>query len=70
MRRSPERDDHMVAFRRPKPQATTETLITYYWVQVLTCPRWIAGLKPSTVAGYGQNWKQFLKEHFTRRTFR
>ena len=63
------RDEHMVAFRRPKPQATTETLITDYWEQVYL-PTVTAGLKPSTVAGYQQIWKQFLKEHFTRRTFR
>ena len=63
------RDEHMVTTRRPKPQPTTETLITDYWEQVYL-PTVTAGLKPSTVAGYQQIWDQFLKDHFTGRTFR
>jgi len=64
------RDEHMVTTRKPKPQATTtDTLITEYWEHTYL-PTVKQGLKPSTVAGYQQIWEQFLKEHFTGRTFR
>ena len=59
----------MVATRKPKPQPTTDNLITVYWEHVYL-PTVKQGLKPSTVAGYQQIWEQFLKEHFTGRTFR
>jgi integrase len=62
------RDEHMVATRKPKPQPTTDPLITGYWEEVYL-PTVKRGLKPSTVAGYQQIWDQFLKEHFTGRTF-
>lgn len=64
------RDEFMVTTRKPKPQPTTDTLIIDYWEQTYlkTVKQ---GLKPSTVAGYKQIWKQFLKEHFTEHpTFR
>jgi integrase len=63
------RDEHMVTTRKPKPQSTTKHFITDYWEDVYL-PTVKAGLKPSTVAGYQQIWDQFLKEHFTGRTFR
>jgi integrase len=63
------RDEHMVTTRRPVPQPTTDVLISDYWEQVYL-PTVKAGLKPSTVDGYEQIWKQFLKDHFTGRTFR
>ena len=63
------RDEHMVTVRRPKPQATTDTLITDYWEDVYL-PTVKRGLKPSTVAGYQDIWERHLKEHFTGRTFR
>ena len=64
------RDKHMVAAREIKPQpTTTDTLITDYWERVYL-PTVKAGLKPSTVAGYQNVWNQFLKEHFTGKTFR
>jgi integrase len=59
----------MVTTRKPKPQSTTKHFITDYWEDVYL-PTVKAGLKPSTVAGYQQIWDQFLKEHFTGRTFR
>jgi hypothetical protein len=63
------RDEHMVGTRKPKPQRSTEPLITDYWEQVYL-PTVKQGLKASTVDGYEQIWKQFLKHHFTGRTFR
>jgi integrase len=63
------RDEHMVTVRRPKPQPSTDTLISDYW-QNTYVPTVKAGLKPSTVDGYEQIWKQFLMEHFTGRTFK
>jgi len=63
------RDEHMVTTRRPKPQPTTDTLITDYWEQTYL-PTVRKGLKPSTVAGYVDIWERHLKEHFTGRTFR
>jgi integrase len=62
------RDEHMVATRKPKPEPTKAHLITDYWEDTYL-PTVKAGLKPSTVAGYQQIWDQFLKEHFTGRTF-
>ncbi len=62
------RDEHMVTTRRPTPQPTSEPLITEYWEHTYL-PTVKEGLKPSTVAGYQQIWEQFLKEHFTGRTF-
>jgi integrase len=49
--------------------AQASLLITDYWSNVYL-PFVTKNLKPSTVAGYEQIWKQFLKEHFTGRTFR
>jgi hypothetical protein len=63
------RDEHMVTTRKPKPQPTTEHLITDYREQVYL-PTVKSGLRASTVDGYEQIWKQFLKEHFTGRNFR
>jgi integrase len=63
------RDEHMVAFRKPKPQATSALLISDYWKDTYL-PTVKAGLKPSTVAGYQQIWEQFLQDHFAERTFR
>src|SRR5208282_454949 len=63
------RDEHMVTTRKPKPQPTSDTLITDYW-ETTYLPTVKAGLKPSTVDGYQQIWEQFLKGHFTGRTFR
>jgi integrase len=63
------RDEHMVTTRRPKPQPSAAPLISDYWVDVYL-PTVKAGLKPSTVSGYQQIWEQFLKDHFTGRTFR
>jgi len=62
------RDEFMLTTRKPKPQPTPEKLITDYWENVYL-PTVKAGLKPSTVAGYEQIWKQFLKDHFAGRTF-
>jgi integrase len=63
------RDEHMVTTRRPKPQATTDNLITDYWIAEYL-PTVKKGLKPSTVSGYEDIWEQHLKAHFTGRTFR
>jgi len=63
------RDEHMVTTRRPTPQPTTAPLIAEYWEHTYL-PTVKQGLKRSTVAGYEQIWNQFLKEHFTGRTFR
>ena len=64
------RDEHIVTTRRPEPQPTTDQpTITEYWEQTYL-PTVKAGLKPSTVDGYEQIWKQFLQDHFTGRTFR
>ena len=63
------RDEHMVTTRRPTPQPTSAPTITEYWEHTYL-PTVKQGLKPSTVAGYEQIWEQFLKEHFTGRTFR
>jgi integrase len=62
------RDEHMVTTRRPTPKPTTDPLITDYWEDTYL-PTVKQGLKPSTVAGYQQIWDQFLKDHFTERTF-
>jgi len=63
------RDEHMVSTRKIKTQPTAEKPITDYWEDVYL-PTVKQGLKPSTVYGYEQIWQQFLKEHFTGRTFR
>ncbi len=63
------RDELMVTTRRPVPQPTNEVLIPEYWEKTYL-PTVKAGLKPSTVDGYEQIWKQFLQDHFTGRTFR
>jgi integrase len=63
------RDEHMVTVRKPKPQPTSDPLITEYWESTYL-PTIKAGLKPSTVAGYQEVWENQLKEHFTGRTFR
>ena len=63
------RDEHMVAARKPKPQATGATLITDYWENNYL-PTIKAGLKPSTVEGYKDVWDKHLKEHFASHTFR
>jgi integrase len=63
------RDEHMVAFRRPKPQPTAEKFISDYWTQEYL-PTVKAGLKPSTVDGYEDIWEQHLKKEFTDKTFR
>lgn len=46
-----------------------DLLITDYWTNTYL-PFVTAHLKPSTVEGYGQVWKQFLKEHFAERRLR
>ena len=48
------RDEHMVTTRKPKPQPSTDTLITEYWENTYL-PTVKAGLKPSTVDGYQAN---------------
>jgi integrase len=63
------RDEYMVTTRKPKPQPTTNLLITDYWEKTYL-PTIKAGLKPSTVDGYAQVWEQHLKEQFEGRTFR
>jgi hypothetical protein len=63
------RDEHVATTCKPKPQPTTEKPFTDYWEDVYL-PTVKHGLKPSTVYGYLQIWEQFLKEHFTGRTFR
>ena len=60
------RDEQMVTTRKPKPQPTTENLITSYWEEEDYVPPTVKqGLKASTVYLYLQIWEQFLKEHFT-----
>ena len=63
------RDEHMVTTRKPKPKQTSEPLVSDYWENVYL-PTVKQGLKPSTVDGYQQIWKQFLQDHFTGRSFR